>query len=706
MKKSPLEMKPNAPASATELRRHAEQRLHAQMPPDKAPPLADDTQRLLHELQVHRVELEMQNEELLEARAQAEALAASYADLYEFAPVSYFTLGPEGEITQSNLAGARLLGCDRGRLLGQRFGSFVSETDRPAFNAHIQQVFADQLQRTCEVGLSKKGEALTMVRMESALSPEGHQCRAVVVDISESKRAEQALRNSAYVRSLIEASLDPLVTISPAGRITDVNEASSQATGIPREQLIGTDFLDYFTDPARAREGYQKVFSEGFVRDYPLAIRHTSGRVTEVLYNASVYRDAHGQVQGVFAAARDITERKRAEKEKEILEASNRQLQKAESLGRMAGAIAHLFNNQLQGVMLNLEMAESALPQGTGVVESLTEAMKAARKAAEVNSLMLTYLGQTTAKHELLDLSEACLRSLPLMRAAMPKSAVLETDFPSPGPAISANANQMQQVLINLVTNAWEALGDEPGAVHLRVKTVSAADIPASNRFPLDWAPQEDAYACLEVVDAGCGIASADIEKLFDPFFSSKFTGRGLGLPVVLGVVRAHCGAITVESEPGRGSVFRVFLPASAEAAPQRPAQVVRAPLPGVGGTVLVVEDELVVRKSVTLALKRLGFTVLAAGDGAEAVAMFREHRHEICLVLCDLTMPRMNGWETLTALRQLQPGIPIILSSGYSEGQVTEGDHPELPQAILSKPYQFRALCDAIRCVLGASRG
>jgi CheY-like chemotaxis protein len=381
----------------------------------------------------------------------------------------------------------------------------------------------------------------------------------------------------------------------------------------------------------------------------------------------------------------------------------------------MAGAIAHHFNNQLQAVTMSLELAMNDLPPNAGPVERLTEAMQSARKAAEVSSLMLTYLGQTVAKREPLDLSEVCHQSLSLLSIVRPQSGALETDLLTPGPTINANANQIQQVLTNLVTNAWEASGDGRGAIRLTVKTVSAADIPAVNRFPIDYQPQENAYACLEVADAGCGIPGKDIEKLFDPFFSSKFIGRGLGLPVVLGIVRAHCGAITVESEPGRGSVFRVFLPVSAEAVPQKPVPVAQALKTAGGGlsachaqagTVLVVEDEPAVRKMVTLALKRLGFTVLAAEDGLEAVAVFRQHRDEIGCVLCDLTMPRMNGWETLTALRKLAPGIPVILSSGYSEAQVMEGHHPELPQAFLSKPYEHKALINAISQVLANRKG
>jgi nitrogen-specific signal transduction histidine kinase/CheY-like chemotaxis protein len=393
----------------------------------------------------------------------------------------------------------------------------------------------------------------------------------------------------------------------------------------------------------------------------------------------------------------DMIMRKKAEEEKEKIEAQNRQLQKAESLGRMAGAIAHHFNNQLGTVMGNLELAMIDLPQGAQSHADITAAMQAAHRAAEVSGLMLTYLGQTAGKREPLDLSEVCRRSLPMLRAAMPKDVALETDLPSFGPAISANGNQIQQLLTNLVTNAWEAIGDGRGAIHLSIKTVPSADIPTANRFPIDWQSQDHAYACLEVVDGGCGIADHDVEKLFDPFFSSKFTGRGLGLPVVLGIVRAHGGAVTVESEPGRGSVFRVFFPVSAEEVSRQPDKVAESRELEGGGTVLLVEDEEMLRNMARAMLTRLGFTVLAAKDGVEAVDVFRQHQDTIRCVLCDLTMPRMNGWETLAALRKLAPDIQVILTSGYDEARVMEGDHPELPQTFLHKPYQMKDLKAAL---------
>ena len=195
-----------------------------------------------------------------------------------------------------------------------------------------------------------------------------------------------------------------------------------------------------------------------------------------------------------------------------------------------------------------MRFAQGEMPQ-----EKITTASKSSRKAAEMSGLMLTYLGHSFEKHEPLELSDTCLRSLPILSAIMPADFALKTDLPSPGPVIMADANHILQVLTNLITNAWEAAGECRGTIHLCVKTVCAADIPTVHRFPLDWQPLNEAYACLEVTDEGCGIEGEDIDKLFDPFFSTKFTGRGMGLAVVLGIARAHSGV--VQSRVNRAEV-------------------------------------------------------------------------------------------------------------------------------------------------------
>jgi len=524
----------------------------------------------------------------------------------------------------------------------------------------------------------------------------------LISDITLRKRAEEALRESEErYRSLVEHSPDAIF-INHEQKVVLVNQACLMLfKALDAKELLGKSPFELFHPDfhEEIRERIHKLQDAG--EAVPLIeekIIRLDGSTVDVDVLAVPF--LFGGVNAIHVILRDITERKRAEEEREKLEAQNRQLQKAESLGRMAGAIAHHFNNQLGVVLGNLELAMMKLPQGAPPHAEITAAMKASSKAAEMSGLMLTYLGQSFDKREPLDLSYACRRSLPMLQTAMPGNVVMNTDLPIPGPVISANANQIQHVLTNLITNAWESVGDGRGAIHLNVKTVSSADIKAEHH-PITWQPQDAVYACLEVTDEGCGIAQKDLEKIFDPFFSSKFTGRGMGLAVVMGIVRAHSGAITVESEPGRGSTFRIFFPVSGEVVPLKMDKMPQPPAIEGGGTVLLVEDEAAMRKMAKTMLTFMGYTVLEAADGAEAVEIFQQHKDEIQCVLCDLTMPGMDGWETLAALRKLSPGIPVVLTSGYDKAQVMSGDHPEWPQVFLSKPYMLKGLSDAIHLAM-----
>jgi PAS domain S-box-containing protein len=515
------------------------------------------------------------------------------------------------------------------------------------------------------------------------------------------KQAQDALQRSEELyRSILTASPDDITITDLEGRILMASPMALKmfrASG--NDKFLGRPVTDFITPSDRKRALSQIALKSQGVQtgtnEYH-ALR-LDGGIFDIEVNSDFIRDALGSPTGIVFIVRDITERKQMEVDKANLEAINRQLQKAESLGRMAGAIAHTFNNQLAAVIGNLEMAAADLPKTEEAVKCLDAALQSAWAAAAVSGQMLTYLGQSFVERKPIDLSEACRGSLPIFRAAMPGKIVLETDLPSPGPVILANVDQLQQVLTNLITNAWEAVGEVRGTIHLAVKTVSRSEIPVANCYPTLWKPQDCAYACLELADTGCGIAGKDIENVFDPFFTSKFTGRGLGLAVVMGIVRTHAGAVAVESQLGRGSTFSVFLPLLAEVVPERPDNASQPGTLDHEGTVLLVEDEEMVRQMASAILKRLGFTVLEAKDGVQAVEVFRERHDEIRCVLCDLTMPRMDGWETLAALRKIEPHIPVVLASGYSQSQVMSGDRSDWPHVFLGKPYTLKAISEAI---------
>jgi two-component system cell cycle sensor histidine kinase/response regulator CckA len=398
----------------------------------------------------------------------------------------------------------------------------------------------------------------------------------------------------------------------------------------------------------------------------------------------------------------DLTERKRAEAERIRLEQQLRQAQKAESMGRMAGAIAHHFNNMLGAVIGNLELALDDLPPEPGLRERITQAMTASRRAAEISRFMLTYVGQTLGKKEPMDLGAACKEALSFLRGSIPERVNIRLELPPWGPIILADTVHIKQILTDLISNAVEAIGEGKGEIAFVIKAVAATEIGALKFFPPDWEPKAADYACLSISDNGCGMDAGAQDKIFDPFFTTKFTGRGLGLAVVLGLVRAHDGAITVESSPGRGAVFRVLFPLHPhEVVPSLKEEPLGTKPAEVGGLALVVDDEPMVRDMAQSMLERMGYEVIAAGDGSEAVEIFRARQNDFRLVLLDLSMPGMNGWETLTALRALCPGIQVVLASGYDEAQVMQGHHPERPQAFLHKPYQMVDL----KAALGATR-
>ncbi|MDA8140480.1 MAG: ATP-binding protein [Desulfobacteraceae bacterium] len=242
------------------------------------------------------------------------------------------------------------------------------------------------------------------------------------------------------------------------------------------------------------------------------------------------------------------------------------QLKKIESLARVAGGIAHHYNNLMTVIMGNLEMAQLELPRLSGPTEELAAAMKAARRASALAATMLTYLGQGVIQRRPLDLCQSCRGFLPELLTGLPAYVTLVSDLPEPGPTVLADAGQILQMLRSLITNAWEAMGEKPGRISLTVGNASAADISTAYRRPVEFQSTAAGYACIEVKDSGCGIAAKEFEKLFDPFYSTKFTGRGLGLSMVLGAVKVHEGCITLESEPGVGSSFKIFLPLNPKA--------------------------------------------------------------------------------------------------------------------------------------------
>jgi two-component system cell cycle sensor histidine kinase/response regulator CckA len=402
--------------------------------------------------------------------------------------------------------------------------------------------------------------------------------------------------------------------------------------------------------------------------------------------------------KAILAVSNDVTERKRAEQAKLEMERQLLHMQKLESLGVLAGGIAHDFNNLLAAMLGNVELAMMDLPATSPAQKSLKIALAAGWRATRLTRQMLDYSGRGRFVITDVDLSQLVRGLAELLKVSVSKSARLELCLAQDLPVIWADASQLQQVVMNLITNASEAIGEQQGTMTITtdVRECDAAYLAGSR---LAIKPPPGRYVSLEVCDTGCGMDESVQEKLFDPFFTTKFVGRGLGMSGVLGVVQGHHGAIMVSSQPGKGTVIRVLFPASPAPA-STDTQMMKAPpihsipaMPVLSGMVLVAEDEAQLRIFIESLLKRMGLRVISAADGEQAVALFQQHASEITFVLLDLTMPKLDGLKTLAEIRRLRPGVKAVLTSGYDGGDITSRYSKEGFDAFIQKPYELEVL-------------
>ena len=414
-------------------------------------------------------------------------------------------------------------------------------------------------------------------------------------------------------------------------------------------------------------------------------------------------RGENDRAVGILGVTRDITERKRAEEERRRLEEQMQHAQKLESLGVLAGGIAHDFNNLLMGILGNASLALMDLPPESAARESLQEIEKASQRAAELCKQMLAYSGKGRFVIQALDMSHVVKEITHLLEVSISKKAVLRYNLVSTPPAVEGDATQIRQVIMNLITNASEAIGDESGVISVSTGVMECDRGYLSETY-LNHNLPEGTYVYVEVSDTGCGMDAETRAKIFDPFFTTKFIGRGLGLAAVLGIVRGHKGALKVYSEVGQGTTFKVFFPSCeklVEPLTERPKS--EEDWRGTG-TILVVDDEESVRAVAQSILERFGFNVLTAVDGHEGVEVFRRHSEEIVAVLLDMTMPKMGGEAAFREIRRVRPDARVILSSGYDEQEATRRFVGKGLAGFIHKPYRPNELIAKLRGVLETS--
>ncbi len=525
------------------------------------------------------------------------------------------------------------------------------------------------------------------------------------------------------------------------GKITRVNAASCRLLGLAEDQIVGR-YVWEFVAPEQQLVSRERILSN-LSGAYPLDsvernwIRPDGVRLVLEIHTNQI-RDVRGRICGLRTFLLDVTRRKRAEEalrkvqeslenrirertaelelandflrremeerrqaeeQRRRLEAQVQHAQRLESLGVLAGGIAHDFNNLLASIMGYASLAAMDLAESSPTRRSLDQVLIAAQSAADLTQQMLAYSGRGTFLLEPLNLTQLIEGVVRLLESTIPKKAELRLHLTASLPSILADASQIRQVVMNLITNAAESLGDKPGSVDVTtgVAWVEAGRLPAADRG--DPLPPGE-YIYLQVADTGCGMDAKTVDRIFDPFFTTKFTGRGLGLAAVLGIVRGHHGSIQVDSRPGRGTTFTVMFPAVSAGISAAPEDFSGLESWRAEGVVLVVEDQPAVQDLARTILERAGLTVLTASDGKQAVAVFTAHAHEIRAVLLDLNMPGMDGVEVLDHIKGMVPDVRVVLSSGYNEQDVTTRFEIHKPGGFLRKPYHPWELLERLRAI------
>ncbi len=395
----------------------------------------------------------------------------------------------------------------------------------------------------------------------------------------------------------------------------------------------------------------------------------------------------------------DISDHKKAKDEEARLDERIRQTQKLESLGVLAGGVAHDFNNILTAIMGNAALAREDVSPVSPVGKHLSVIESASERAAELCRQMLAYAGKSVLANTVVDLSQVVRETTTLLEVFVPKNATIELNFADSPLPVMADPAQVQQVVLNLITNASEAI-DHDGVVSIRTGKRTCDPSYWASTYLGEPLPTGE-YAFVEVTDTGCGMDAATRAKIFDPFFTTKFTGRGLGLAAVLGIVRGHQGAIQLHSTPGEGTSFKILFPLSSRPASAAKARTTSPDAWRGAGTILVVDDESTIRALAKVSLEAVGFDVVTAVDGREALDAFRRQPHDFALVVLDLTMPGIGGEEVLVGLRETRKDVRVILSSGYDEQDAVRRCAGDRPESFLRKPYRPRELVAAVRRVI-----
>ena len=519
----------------------------------------------------------------------------------------------------------------------------------------------------------------------------------MAIELVESKRAQEALRESQnYLSTVFQASPIGIVVARCAdGRTLDINEAALHVFGYARDEMIGRalDDLGVFADPAQFGEVLRLLRERGAVDRMAMDFRRRDGELG-VMEASCRLIELHGEQHRVSMIA-DVTERRRVDE-------ALRQSQKLESLGTLAGGIAHDFNNILAAIRGNAELAADDIGRDHIAAVSLTEIKKASARASELVRRIAIFGQPKKSEHGVVDLGVVVGEVLMLLRATLPASIALQTEFARGTPCVRADAAQIHEAIVNLTTNAAHAIGARAGAIVYRLEPVQVSAKLAARILGLN----AGSHALLTVSDSGCGMDEATQGRAFDAFYTTKPVGQGtgLGLAMVRGIMQGHGGAIAVASAPGKGTSFTLYFPAAGEEAQKQeqaaPEQIVLS----AGLRVLYVDDEEALVHLAERSLSRLGHRISGFADPVQALAAFRAHPESYDVVVTDRTMPRMSGLDLARAVRSLRPGMPVLMISGQIGSWEEESARAAGVGELMLKPVSINELARAIERMRGCA--
>ena len=654
-----------------------------------------------------RLRQEIQTREAVETALRESE--TDYRRLFEDTSDFVYTHDLKGRLTSVNPAICRALGLSHEEVLGRCLKEFMHPRYQDQFESgYLDKILAQGRLEGTSIYRVRGGRDVIVEFRNFLVAEEGQPAHISGMgrDVTERAQAIRSLRESQKrYRTLFNESPDAIsITQLDTGRVFDVNDGFCRLYGCTREEVIGRTTLDLevFVD-VRDRERFLAVLKEkGRIDDFEIRFKNRSGEVFDTLLSARKMRYVNQDC--LVASVRDLSPVKKAEREKERLAKQLQQAQKMESIGTFAGGIAHDFNNILAMVMGYGELAQQKASQGLDNRDDLERIVAAAERARNLVKQLLTFSRKSEAEFQALDLDQVIIRCAGILERTLPRAIDLRLELGGGPELIRADPIQMEQVIMNLANNARDAM-PQGGSLTFRTEPL-LLEQEGPGKHP-EVPPGR--YLRLTVADTGQGMDEETREKIFEPFFTTKGLGQGagLGLSTVYGIVREHRGRISCHSEPGLGTTFRLYFPvheAGEQEAPKGEPQAPASPSPG-RQTILLVDDEEPIRRLGTEFLEGAGYRVVQAKSGEEALDYFRRSEKGVDLVILDLGMPGMGGNRCLAGLLSLDPGVKVLVASGYSaEGSM--GDTLQAgASAYLTKPYRLGDLLEAVRDILGRDR-